>query len=58
MKEKNQNIKQKNKKGIKLNKKVIAIGTTAILALATIVVVYMFLHKKIMNGISIGGIKG
>ena len=41
MKEKNQNIKQKNKKGIKLNKKVIAIGTTAILAFATIVVVYM-----------------
>ena len=41
MKEKNQNIKQKNKKGIKLNKKVIAIGTTAILALWAIIGVYL-----------------
>ena len=41
MKEKNQNTQVKNKKGKHFNKKVIAIGTTAILSLAAILGAYM-----------------
>ena len=52
MKEKNQNTQVKNKKRKSLNKKVIAIGTTAILALVTIVGVYMLNRDNNLAGIS------
>ena len=52
MKEKNQNIKQKNKKGIKLNKKTIAIGITAILALWAIIGVYLLNRDNNLTAIN------
>ena len=52
MKEKNQNTQLKNKKGKKLNKKVIAIGTTAIVALATILAVFMLNRNNNLASLS------
>ena len=52
MKEKNQNIKQKNKKGINLNKKTIAIGITAILALWAIIGVYLLNRDNNLTAIN------
>ena len=52
MKEKNQNTQLKNKKEKKLNKKVIAIGTTAIVALATILAVFMLNRNNNLASLS------
>ena len=52
MKEKKQNTQVKNKKGKHLNKKVIAIGTTAVLALATILTVFVLNRNNNLTSLS------